>query len=546
MARKKQLKIAVIDAETDPFKYGRIPKPFAWGFFDGENYVDFWGGTCTDQLLDFLDTSENEYLIFAHNGGKFDFYYLIDNIENPIKVINGRIVKAKLGKHTLQDSYAIMPYKLAEITGGKKEIDYELMEKSVRQKHKKEILEYLEVDCRELYKAVIEFVAMFGVQLTIGATAFKELKKHHPSRNTTKEFDEKYRQFYFGGRCQAFKTGVINGPLKVFDVNSMYPDVMRRFTHPISDRFITVTGNEHLDKSGRLIKFGKDRPYFIRFKGSNRGALPSRIDDGPNKGGLDFTKPYGEFYCTSYEYQVALKHKMITPENVIEIHIPCEVCNFEAYVDMCMAGKLDAEKAGDRIKRAFYKLLANSAYGKFAQNPENFFDWSICRTDEEIAILLSEDDSYELFEKTGEISIWRKPAVSDRFNNVATAASITGAARAMLLDALGHAVNPLYCDTDSIICSNLSGVSIDPVQIGSWKHEASLDVIYIAGKKLYAGFQDGECVKLASKGARLSGEDIITICKGGEIEWANDPPAFQFGIPIDQAKFVKRTIRMNH
>ena len=70
MPRKKQpLKIAVIDAETDPFKHGRIPKPFAWGFFDGTQYADFWGPTATDQLLDFLECYPDPLVIFAHNGG---------------------------------------------------------------------------------------------------------------------------------------------------------------------------------------------------------------------------------------------------------------------------------------------------------------------------------------------------------------------------------------------------------------------------------------------------------------------------------------------
>jgi len=545
--RKKQLKIAVIDAETDPFKYGRIPKPFAWGFFDGEKYVEFWGKLCTELLLDFLDTEDTEYLIFAHNGGKFDFFFLIDRLENPVKIINGRIVKAKLGKHTLQDSYAIMPYPLAGITGGKLEIDYSCMESNVREAHKEEILKYLRVDCEELYKAVSAFVSKFGVQLTIGGTAFKELKKLHPVRNTSREFDEKYRHFYFGGRCQAFKTGVLNGPYKVFDVNSMYPDVMRRFSHPLTDRFITVTGNGHIDKAGRLIKFGRDRPYFIRFSGINRGALPLRIESGPNKGGLDFTSKSGIYHATSHEIIVALKHKMIEIKEVFEIHIPCEVGSFGEYVDMCMNGKLSAEERGDMIDRLFYKLLANSAYGKFAQNPDNFFDWAICKSDEEVINLLEENPEYDLHEKTGEFTIWKKPSASDRFNNVATAASITGASRACLLDALGHATDPVYSDTDSIICRDLSGVDIDRVRIGAWKHEADLDRIYIAGKKLYAGYDsEGECVKLASKGARLSGDDIQKICMGGEVEWANDPPSFQFGTPIEQAKFTKRTIRAHH
>ena len=49
--KKAPARVAVIDLETDPFKHGRLPAPFAAGFFDGETYQDFWGADCCEQLL---------------------------------------------------------------------------------------------------------------------------------------------------------------------------------------------------------------------------------------------------------------------------------------------------------------------------------------------------------------------------------------------------------------------------------------------------------------------------------------------------------------
>ena len=40
---KKTPKIGVFDLETDPFVFGRIPKVFCAGFYDGKNYYEKWG-----------------------------------------------------------------------------------------------------------------------------------------------------------------------------------------------------------------------------------------------------------------------------------------------------------------------------------------------------------------------------------------------------------------------------------------------------------------------------------------------------------------------
>ena len=58
--RKDKRRIAVIDFETDPFLADRFPRPFAWGFYDGERYVEYWQSDawntneCTDVLVNFL------------------------------------------------------------------------------------------------------------------------------------------------------------------------------------------------------------------------------------------------------------------------------------------------------------------------------------------------------------------------------------------------------------------------------------------------------------------------------------------------------------
>lgn len=134
MARKIK-RIASCDCETDPFLYGRTPKPFAWGFYDGESYVYFWGTDSTAEFIDYIKDEEN-LIIYAHNGGKFDFFYLLKWLDPDIQIINGRIAKATLfgGRVELRDSYLILPLPLS--AHDKDSIDYNKMEANVRELHK--------------------------------------------------------------------------------------------------------------------------------------------------------------------------------------------------------------------------------------------------------------------------------------------------------------------------------------------------------------------------------------------------------------------------
>src|SRR6516225_5266481 len=100
------MRIATSDFETDPFEHGVVPKPFCAGYYDGENYWDFWGDDCAARLVDHFRSIEEPTVVYFHNGGKFDFFFFIEDLEQDVKIINGRIVKAQIGKVELRDSYA--------------------------------------------------------------------------------------------------------------------------------------------------------------------------------------------------------------------------------------------------------------------------------------------------------------------------------------------------------------------------------------------------------------------------------------------------------
>ena len=140
-----------LDCETDPFLFGREPRPFAWGLYcnlSGQ-YWHTWGKKCTAEIVAILKGLPPG-IIYAHNGGKFDYHFLFDFIAKgeEVMIISGRVARAKLFRHEIRDSINILPVSLAKMH--KTKIDYGLMEAKVREKHREEIQSYLKDDCTNL------------------------------------------------------------------------------------------------------------------------------------------------------------------------------------------------------------------------------------------------------------------------------------------------------------------------------------------------------------------------------------------------------------
>lgn len=602
--KEGKMKLAVLDLETDPFQPGRKPEPFVSGYYDGDKYVSIWEPdpiTCIDKTVSMLE-KEPAACIYWHNGGRFDVFYFRPYIRGSVKIISNRIVSCVIGKHEFRDSYAIMPFPLRSYK--KDEIDYEKMEREVREDHREEIIDYLRGDCVYLFELVSTFHEEFGSKLTIGASSLAQLKKFHSFEVGTARYDtELRRDFYFGGRNQCFETGLIYADLTVVDVNSMYPFVMRSMLHPVS------TGIVMKDRI-------TENTCFVIAEGVNHGAFPIRT-----KTGLDFTSESGTFCVSIHEWNAGLETGTFEPSRIISCYDFLQRITFDAFIDHFFAQRKAAKKANDAARDLLYKFTLNSAYGKFAQNPDNFFDYILTSADEVLADPCEHCEGIRQCKKhchicwrlaggidpvredwgngiweckfcngTGlkwhysegndEYTIWAARPRSAYFHNIATGASITGAARGVLLRGLGCAVRPMYCDTDSIILADHRGLPISESQLGAWKVEARGHFVAICGKKLYClysylphcehsieiGNQCSKCderrrdgkpvrlsehvrapngreawvVKKAHKGAQLSGTQLLEIAQGKEIEYASPAPVFKRS---GEVKWVSRKIK---
>jgi hypothetical protein len=579
--KKEEKKIAVIDFETDPFLHGRDPRPFAAGFYDGSVYLEFWGDDCVTQLIIYLESRTDPLIIYAHNGGKFDFFFLLEEgaLENPAMMINGRIVKCRaIGIHEMRDSYAMMPVPLRVYQ--KLDIEYSKLEREVRDVHRGEISEYLRMDCVYLFELVEKFIAQFGAKLTVGAAAISEVQKFHPVPRRDAKHDQAFRPYYFGGRVECFEKGKItpSAPgkkLKIFDVNSMYPQAMSAYDHPASGQYVTLdgatAGRAFDHATGKFKGFG-DFVYFMHFTGINNGALPVRLESG----GIAFDQAMGDFYACSHEIKAAIELKLITVLKIHSVHICTAKMRFTEFVSHWGAEKARCKAAGDKAGELFAKLMLNSAYGKMATDPTKFKDYYILDNSENDyddfeewkqsakarATAYSEtfsDDKEarraylklapKLVQDAPRFEIWECGAPDDRgYFDVAIGASITSAARSILLRAIHACERPLYCDTDSLICEALSGVEIHDSKLGAWKFEGETDLLYVAGKKMYAAMgatldKDGTRKdKIASKGAKLSADDIAYVAMHPDefLLWKSDAPNFKLD---GRVEFIERKIR---
>ena len=517
-------KLSVCDSETDPFKIGRIPEPFLWGFYDGDTYETFRE---TWQFIEFV--KDRDTICYAHNGGKFDFFFMSEFIEllEPLTVINGRITKFKIGACEFRDSYAILPVPLAMYDKGK--IDYAKFEADVRENHMAEIGDYLYRDCVSLYNLVSAFTSDYGVNLTLASSALKTWEKieNVSAPKTEPSHYEFFRPFYYGGRVECFQKGIIEEPFKVADINSAYPFAMLA-EHATGTRF---TQSKSLPATREAT-----RKSFIRLRARSLGAFPFRGDtlEFPNDGKVR------EFFVTGWELNAARDTNALIIEDVLDVFEFSETMNFASYVNHFYAMKNAASKSSADYIIA--KLFLNSLYGKFGANPEKYEEFKTCHPSDVDA--MAELHGYSFAEFFGPHAIMARPIADEarRYYNVAVAASITGFVRAYLWRSMARCEGLLYCDTDSIAAHNTSALQLGR-ELGEWDIEANCDRGGIGGKKLYA-FHDKETDiwKTASKGVRFNAEKIMSVCAGNVEKYANPVPSFSIKNGV---KFIDRVIKMH-
>lgn len=522
----KRRPIAVADCETDPFKKGRTKiNPFIWGFYDGEIYKEF------KETKDFIDyVRDLEIVVYAHNGGKFDWFFVLPYLDEfcELMIINGRLAKFKIGVCEFRDSYNILPVPLSAYK--KDDVDYAIFEVEERDKpkNKKIISDYLRSDCIYLFELVSHFTEKYGTGLTLAGSAMKFWQKNFDqvAPRTSKYFYDTFKEYYYGGRVECFASGVFRKEFSVVDINSAYPYAMQ-FKHPYG-RIYEVSSE--LPKTEAYIQRA-----FIKLECISKGAFPFRSKDG-----LKFPKDNEkrEYFVTGWEYLAAIECDAISEVRILEVTTFSDSIDFGEYIDHFYALKSESER--DSADYIIAKLFLNSLYGKFGSNPDEYMEYLIA---EPRHIIASECDGYNFSAMLGDWALLQKPLDDEKqhYFNVAVAASITGFVRAYLFKALSQCKGLIYCDTDSIAACDVGNLKLSDTILGGWKVEAECDWGAVAGKKLYVFHTKEGKFKKASKGARLTWREIVKVAKDVPQIYEPIAPSFSLkrGITITNRRIAK-------
>ena len=505
--------IAILDLETDPFDNNSQAEihPFCGVLYSEEfETIVIWEADhelFVEKLYAAIIGLPGAFTIYAHNGGKFDFMFLIHKLRGEVSFKGRGIMRANIGEHEIRDSYHIIPERLANMQ--KQDFDYAKLNRATREKYKVDTIAYCISDCKNLLYFVKKFIENYGFKISVGAAAIAKLSENYKVEKVAAFTDERLRRFFMGGRVECIAgAGYYSGNLKLYDVNSMYPFVMATFQHPI--------GSDYVYRDGKPNK----QTCFLRVSCKNNGALLGKDENGDLKADIR----EGEFFTSINEFNAAKELGLIWNIKILECVDNMRYTNFKAFVtplyemraiEKARANSLplgSEERLQAESESLFLKLIMNNAYGKFAQNPRKYKEHFL--TDPGDKPPVDKDGGYDdMPEFQGEkYWIWSRPAPSLRFNNVGTAASITGAARSILLRAIHAAKNPIYCDTDSIICEELRGFDLHSTNLGAWDLEKEITELIVCGKKLYAYKTKAGKEVIKSKGASgLEWNDMLEL-----------------------------------
>ncbi len=291
------------------------------------------------------------------------------------------------------------------------------------------------------------------------------------------------REAYSGGRVECFRIGSFSGGFYDFDVNSMYPYVMKTFRYPT--RLVSFRKRGDPEDLARLIDDG----YLVIAR--CHVMVPEPVVGCKIEGHFIF--PVGDFWTSisTPEIQYLLERGWIMEVGEIAVYEGAAI--FKRYVDYFYTKRLEAKSNGDKVRDKLFKLLMNSLYGKFGQTGETWepvgeADPEQVGVIEKINAETGEKETLKIFGGT----IFKKIDEQESYNSFpAIAAHVTAYARMTLLNFIQIAgpKNVFYCDTDSLFVNEHGKNNLLPYQdeknLGKIKLEAEGNTLTIFAPKDY-------------------------------------------------------------
>jgi hypothetical protein len=276
-------------------------------------------------------------------------------------------------------------------------------------------VEYCQRDTEIVWKFAAEMLDRYArmglrVRATLPAMAlqlWRSLCRLDP-QTLPQGITDYFRRGYYGGRVEVYQFGRIRGPVYHYDVNSLFPFVMKtkRYPHLSHWREVTSCNLRREGMATVTIALPETRYPCLPIRTTTSGIL------------YPFGVLTGTWCYPEIRQAVADGGRIMRVERVIEFSETCDP--FSRFVDLGWSRRQSAPTEFDRV---FWKLVMNSLYGKFGQTDglEMIFD----------------DKSFTL------------DTVAPHAN-VIWSAYVTSYARVALLHHLRGAGHVYYTDTDSL------------------------------------------------------------------------------------------------
>lgn len=377
----------------------------------------------------------------------------------------------------IKDSLKKLPMPVARIAKSfhlpmsKGVIDYDA-ERPVGYIPTEEELEYQANDVMIVAAALWQQLEEGMTSLTVGADSLNEFKRIMGRAEFDRVFpvvdedtDFNIRKAYRGGWCKPgdrFQKEIV-GPVKVFDVNSLYPSVMYDSLMPYGIP-IPFDGIPNPPKDFPLwiasatftAKLKPDHLPTIQLKNHSVFIPTEYLTEIEEPTSISFTSIDWELWNEQYDIDVYSWDGGYYFAGSRDF--------FKPYIDKWMAVKKQAVGG----LREIAKLHLNSLYGKFATNP----DVTLRRPELEdgrVKLKIMDPD-------------YRDPVYT------AMGCFITAYARAVTIRAAQQNYDVFaYADTDSLhlVTDKTPDLNIDPVELGAWKHEYDADYALFWRPKAY-------------------------------------------------------------
>lgn len=415
-------------------------------FFDGTSHYTF-----RERLPAWNWLRNNDHAIVWACNMEYDIGNLFGDWIDEILTLtynNSAFIKAQWSGHALTFRDTLRHWPMSVKAMG----DYLKLEKMTPggTVNKFDDVEYCRRDTEIVFRFVEEMTKRYAilgadVKNTLPSSAFNLFKQDYCEIDLKRPSDaicDQLMKAAYGGRVEIFRTGLLQGPIDCYDINSLYPSVMASNEYPLPS---SGRMSEKFDESGDSITEAEltvpemDIPP-LPFRGNNKLIFPV----GKLRG--VWTAP-------------EIRQAITDGAKIEKIHWSykyTEKCRpFGGWVGD-MYGRRQVET--DELMRYTLKIFMNSVFGKFTE--------------------------------AGALQIYRKRKRTDLENrpdhsNVCLGAYTTAYGRLRLLKALReNSKNLCYCDTDSIFVQNSDKIPTGP-GLGEWKHEGTFSTAEFILPKFY-------------------------------------------------------------